>query len=420
MRGEEETVTDGLLRAPGFISEVIDHCLETAPYPNQALAFCGALALQSLLCGRKVRDAGDTRPNIYLCALANSGVGKGHPRAVNAAVVDAVGMSEHLGDGIGSAEGLEDRLMLSKNVLFQTDEVDGILQSINHSRDGAGNRLVAMLLKVYSAAHTRHQIRVLAGKGPQQIDQPSLSLFGTAIPKHYYEALSEAMLTNGLFARMIIIHAGRRGVGQEPKMKAIPKSILEVAGHWASMRPGHGNLCEEHPEVNEVPLGDGVEAFYADLRALEAEEYSKAEDAGDAAAMAVWARFGEKVRKLALLYAASECYLRPVVSRNACEWAATLILNLTKRGLYEAQAGAIANDFDARCVKAVGRLRSARGKRLTHSAMLRAMRMSAREFRELIETMRERGEILIEQAETGGRPVLYYRLAEGSSDDQPS
>ncbi len=45
-----------LLRIPGFVSEVMDLCLETAPYPNHVMAFCGALALQAFLAGRKVRD----------------------------------------------------------------------------------------------------------------------------------------------------------------------------------------------------------------------------------------------------------------------------------------------------------------------------------------------------------------------------
>ena len=54
----------------------MDHCLATAPYPNLALAFCGALALQALLAGRKVRDQGDNRTNLYLLALAYSSVGK--------------------------------------------------------------------------------------------------------------------------------------------------------------------------------------------------------------------------------------------------------------------------------------------------------------------------------------------------------
>ncbi|MFN3485496.1 MAG: bifunctional DNA primase/polymerase, partial [Planctomycetota bacterium] len=52
---------DDLLRVPGFISEVMDYCLATAPYPNPVMAFCGALALQAVLAGRKVRDPGDNR-----------------------------------------------------------------------------------------------------------------------------------------------------------------------------------------------------------------------------------------------------------------------------------------------------------------------------------------------------------------------
>jgi hypothetical protein len=32
-----------MLRIPGFVSEVMDLCLDTAPYPNHVMAFCGAL-----------------------------------------------------------------------------------------------------------------------------------------------------------------------------------------------------------------------------------------------------------------------------------------------------------------------------------------------------------------------------------------
>src|SRR5690606_27279354 len=38
-----------LLRVPGFVSEVMDHTLAIAPYPNTVMAFAGALALQAFL-----------------------------------------------------------------------------------------------------------------------------------------------------------------------------------------------------------------------------------------------------------------------------------------------------------------------------------------------------------------------------------
>ncbi|MEX2387672.1 MAG: hypothetical protein WD534_07330, partial [Phycisphaeraceae bacterium] len=63
---------DEMLRVPGLIGEVMDHCLATAPYPNPVMAFAGALSLQAFLAGRKVRDGGDNRTNIYLLGLAHS------------------------------------------------------------------------------------------------------------------------------------------------------------------------------------------------------------------------------------------------------------------------------------------------------------------------------------------------------------
>jgi hypothetical protein len=64
---------------------------------------------------------------------------------------------------------------------------------------------MSTLLTMYSSANSVYPIRRKAGKeAPGVINQPNLVVFGTAIPNHYYEALSERMLTNGLFARMLI------------------------------------------------------------------------------------------------------------------------------------------------------------------------------------------------------------------------
>ncbi len=68
-------IPDDLLRVPGFVSELMDHCVATAPYPNLVMAFCGALTLQAFLAGRKVRDPGDNRTNLYLLGLAYSSAG---------------------------------------------------------------------------------------------------------------------------------------------------------------------------------------------------------------------------------------------------------------------------------------------------------------------------------------------------------
>ena len=107
---------------PGFISELIDLCHESSPYPNPAMTFCGALAMQAFLGGRKVRDPGDNRTNIYLLGLAYGSAGKDWIRKVNTKILNHVGLSSCLGDRLASGEGIQDMLNDHPSMLFQTDE----------------------------------------------------------------------------------------------------------------------------------------------------------------------------------------------------------------------------------------------------------------------------------------------------------
>ncbi|MEZ6064173.1 MAG: bifunctional DNA primase/polymerase [Planctomycetaceae bacterium] len=208
---------DELLRIPGFVSEVMDLSLGAAPYPNVPLAFCGAVALQAFLGGRKVRDPADNRTNLYLIGLAYASSGKDFPRKVNAATLHAVGLTEGLGESFASGEGLQDSLHGTPCMLFQTDEIDGLLQSINKAKDARYENILGTLLKMYSSSNSFYPMRRKAGQQVAgTIEQPCLVIYGTAIPTEYYSALSERMLTNGFFARSIIVDAACRGTGQEP------------------------------------------------------------------------------------------------------------------------------------------------------------------------------------------------------------
>ncbi|MGD9855847.1 MAG: hypothetical protein AB7U20_12955 [Planctomycetaceae bacterium] len=280
-----------LLRIPGFISEVMDHSLATAPYPNQPLAFCGALALQAFLGGRKVRDQADNRTNLYLLSLAHSSSGKDWPRKVNTRILHATGQSQALGEHFASGEGLQDALFVTPCMLFQTNEIDGLLQSINKAKDARYEGILGTLLTMYSAASSVFPMRRKAGKEPAgAIEQPCLVIYGTAIPTHYYAALSERMLTNGFFARMLIVEAGKRGEGQEPTIADIPPRILETATYWANFQPGKGNLDKFFPIPRIVAYTDEAQSLLIESRRQCEAEYAQAEVRGDAVGTTVWGR----------------------------------------------------------------------------------------------------------------------------------
>jgi hypothetical protein len=400
-----------LLRIPGFVSEVMDHCLETAPYPNPALAFCGALSLQAVLAGRKVRDPADNRTNIYLLALAYSSVGKDWPRKINTHIMHRVGMVSALGEKFASGEGIQDSLFLTPSMLFQTDEIDGLLQSINKARDARHENIMGTLLTMYSAANSIYPMRRKAGKeSAGVIDQPCLCVYGTAIPTHYYDSLSERMLTNGFFARMLIVESGPRAIGQEPGIISPPERVLQTAKWWSEFNPGSGNLEAFHPQPVVVQASDEARGLLAEARRTSEAEYANSESRGDPVGTTVWGRVPEQVRKLALLYAVSANHQSPVIDAAAVRWATDFMLHQTRRMLLMAGNHVAENPFHAECLRLLRKLSNAPDYQLSHSVLLKRMKMDAESFQKLVSTLELQGDLTTIIHSTGGRPQRAYRL----------
>ncbi|HMP07708.1 MAG TPA: hypothetical protein PJ982_15260, partial [Lacipirellulaceae bacterium] len=402
---------EALLRVPGMVSEVMDYCLATAPYPNVVMAFCGALALQAFLAGRKVRDQADNRTNIYLLGLAHSAAGKDHPRKINMRILHQVGLASSLGDRFASGEGIQDALFVSPSMLFQTDEIDGMLLSINKAKDARYESVMGTLLSMYSASNSVFPMRRKAGKEhPGAIDQPCLVIFGTAIPNHYYEALSERMLTNGFFARTITLESGPRSAGQEPRLLDLPTGVLETARWWSDFHPGSGNLDAWHPMPAVVDCTPEAQRLIADSRVEAESEYARAEERRDAVGTTVWGRVNEQSRKLALVYAISENHQSPSIGVDAVRWATAFVMHQTRRMLFMAQSHAAANPFHSDCLRLLRKLREAPEQTMPHSTLLKRMKLDAQAFQELVTTLKQQGDIETVQQSTGGRPQRAYRL----------
>jgi hypothetical protein len=377
------------------------------------MAFCGALSLQAVLAGRRVRDPGDNRTNLYLLGLAHSAAGKDWPRKLNMQILQQLGMADCVGERFASGEGIQDSLHLTPSMLFQTDEIDGLLQSISKSRDARYEQIMSTLLTMYSSANSVYPMRRKAGReSAGVINQPNLVIFGTAIPNHYYAALSERMLTNGLFARMLIFECGRRGKGQEPKIRDIPESVRDTANWWENYRPGAGNLVDWNPAPAIVPQDEDARRLMCDARVNAEAQYDAAEADDDAVGTTVWGRVSEQIRKLALIHAVSRNCRHPIIDGKSARWAIDVVEHQTRRMLFMAASHVAENPFHSDCLRLLEKLRNAPERTLPHSVLLKRMKMEAKAFHQLIETMLQQGDLSIVSAETAGRPQRGYRMTD--------
>lgn len=418
-------VPDALLTAPGFIDEVMRYTLDTAPYPEPVLAFAGALTLQALLAGRKVRDTMDNRTNLYVLSLANSGVGKDHARKVNARILYEAGLADSLGTSFASGEGIEDRLFVQPATLFQVDEIDGLLLRVGQARDARHEAIVSMLLQMYSSASSIYVMRAKANQERAVIDQPCLCLFGTAVPKHFYESLSARLMTNGFLARLIILECRGRGVGRDDTERPIPPSILEAARWWADYRPGaSGNLAAWHPVPRRVPQAQDAGEVFRAVRERADAEYAQCEQANDPAGMAIWARAYEKARRLALLHTISACRDNPIITPEAATWAGAFIEHQTRRMLFMARHYASESEFDGKRKRLLDVLEQWRRQNgdewMPFWRINRKLPWSSREHEEVRDTLLQQRLIEFEMrppGRKGGRPTAGYRIKPSVPDE---
>jgi len=402
---------EGLLHVPGLMAEVMEYTMAHAPTRNRAMAFAGALALMSFLGARKVCDPGGNRTNLYILALALSGSGKDFPRKVNARILREVGQGRAVVLHFGSAESIEDKLCAVPSVLCQTDEFNGVLLMARNSRDPRYDAILDRLKELYTSSDDTFVTRELVSRESREVHQPSVTILGTAVPVHYYNALSEKMLTDGFFSRTIAIEAVAGVTDQEPTLASIPEHIIEVAQWWARFNPGGGNLHDFAPEPLVVPLTDEAANLVIEVRDLARARQDEANARNDAVTATVWSRVRQMTRKLALIYAISADHEHPCIDRAAVEWARDFAVHHAQRMLYMASVHVSESTFHARCLKVVKLLHGAPERTVTRSRVLRYLKCTARELNEIADTLEQQGQILRTEIKSSTKSALAYRLA---------
>ena len=310
-----------LYKIQGLVGEVMATTLDYSSTPNRPLALSGALALMSYLAARKVKTPTGLRSNIYLLALAGSGSGKERPRDINQIIIEEVGLSLGLLDGVASGAGLEDMLMVTPALLWQSDEFYSTLEEMLREGVTGTNTVMEKLLKMYTTSHKSYATRAKSGKQPVSIPNPNVTLYATTTPKAFFDHVNDRFLADGMYARLNLMVAEKPSGGHLPLEPKVSQDIIERCRQWALFKPeGSGN----------TNLKAMLAPYTADAAPMAAELFQKQQkrlvemrgrDAPEWKC-SIWNRYCETALRYALIYACSVAS-RPeltVLTPEALRW----------------------------------------------------------------------------------------------------
>jgi len=323
-----------LLHVPGFIDELVEYSLAAAYKPNRTLSFAGALALLAHLAGRKYFDTRRTRTNLFVLGVAGTGGGKEWLRCVNNDVLQAYRMSPSAQDKIASGEAIEEILWREPCALLQLDEIEHLFEAIADERDANARGKSEYMKSIFTKSATTYTLRPKA-TAPNEIGRtvncPSLTLFGTGVCRDVFRALTPKSIHDGFVGRCLIFDTEVEGEDNtfENSPTELPSTVVGAAEEFANI--AERQRASPKLEMQFVPYGDGVnDRMNAILKEIRAKKTACTSD-GDEVGESIWGRAGEKVSKLALVYAISENMVEPAVSLAGVEWAWELVQTLISR-----------------------------------------------------------------------------------------
>lgn len=412
-----KTFPKELLDCGGVIGEIMSYTMNTAKRPNAPLAFAGAVSLLSMLMARVWRNPENSRTPLYIIALGDSGVGKQAARTTNQKLASEIGMSDHVVGNFRSGEALEDFVLTKARLLSQYDEIDTLFRMMREDGSSLSEVMMGKMLDLWSDQGGYTKRRLLAANAanmkvnvPNVCYHPGFALYGTAVTERFYEAMNDRMKTNGLFARLLIVEAAPRAnrtsfVFRQPDQDLVDrlKSIAGVSAVTVANQPGWNDTGAVIMRTGDA---DELHNKYAD----EADTYYDTEN--DGADNALWSRAEEKMSKLEMIFAMSrDCGGIPRVMPEDVELAKLFVWHCTDYSLRLLKRYSAETEFQVTANKIKEIIRKRRG--VGHTKLLQLCHLSSSEFKEVIETLVETGEVVDQKDRAAnGKETHYYTIGE--------
>jgi len=303
-----------------LIADVTEFSLATAHRRAPLISLLGAIALQSVICARKVRLESGARPGLGVVALAPTGSGKQHPRSVNTQILAKCKMDDLLiGSGFTSDIALYRSIADTGLGLTQIDEFGRFLAGGKNANTNE-HKIVTAIMQLLTSDNDAafKPLRYAVDSMSITMRYPVLTLFATATREQFFDSQNDASLLDGFLGRLLLVNVNEMAdIESDVTSLEVPKSICDVVTYWGNYKKtnldgvGQGMADPDERVVRmSAPAKDALKEFSreADAAVRQDDRYS-----------VLWSRAYEKAVKLTLLAAMSrdhtteQCELQDVI-----------------------------------------------------------------------------------------------------------
>lgn len=420
----EEVASDfpaHLIDGVGLVAEIAAWINSTAIRRQPVLALGAAICAVGTIFAHKIRSETNLRTNFMVLGTAESGAGKEHARSCLNSLFNACNLENLILGELPSDAGVLSALTRNNGIGFaMLDEIGREIKSLNSK--GAGSfegRILTMLMKMFSVAGSMYRGKEYANHDGdmdrKDIIQPCLNIYGSTVPKRFYDAMTSDDAIDGFLARWLVF--GSNDIAPPlldgGDIDHPPYSLIENIGFIKKMpayaAPVEGKVVmQPMPQPRVILFSDGAKRILGSL-ATACEENRIREIKKGSGLAAIWARTREHAIKLALV---GHSYQEGIIDANVMTWACDMAMHLSHVAI-KAIAENVADSDHERNVNKILKViqkfnQHNNGEHMPHYKLTRSVQfLKPRDRNEILNQLAESGKISTKEEVSSNNKISY-------------
>lgn len=405
---------------PGILGDIARWITATAPKSQPELSVAAAIALGSVVMGRTYRSQYGNFTSLYMVMIAKSTEGKEHPQSCCEKILTEADLGKLIGgSGYTSAGAVFSALLDSPAHLATIDELGKLLKMSRANGQANSEAAIDKLIEAFGRldgvmrppTYSKMTLSKAQASGVERIvHNPAISLLGATTPGTFYGALTNDLVQDGFLGRCIVVESNQpRQLTRFVDRSSPPEKIISwckavhvsgaVQGDLAGVNP-----AEMAPTTIELAFDDSCMPL---MLALESE-LNDVKEANEGEKLDVLlGRTIEKSMRLAMIVAKAVDVHAKRVMPGHLEWAIQYVRHYDLELIASVKRERTESQTDADIKRAIGFIKAAKKYAkdarfghicvtggMPHSKLLKMMAMSARAFKELMETAVEAGSVV--------------------------